>query len=87
MKKGKNKTSNSFISLESSKKTAMKLINKYADSFNTIKEENKQLKKKIEDLETNLKINKSIIQTFFSNISAKEKEESLLLNIKQENSN
>ena len=87
MKKGKNKTSNSFISLESSKKTAMKLINKYADSFNTIKEENKQLKKKIEDLETNLKINKSIIQTFFSNISAKEKEESLLSNIKQENSN
>ena len=87
MKKGKNKTSNSFISLESSKKTAMKLINKYADSFNTIKEENKQLKKKIEDLETNLKINKSIIQTFFSNLPAKEKEESLLLNIKQENSN
>ena len=44
------------------KKTALKLINKYADSFNHIKEENKQLKLQIEDLNSNLKINKSIIE-------------------------
>ena len=48
------------------KKTALKLLNKYADSFNSIKEENKQLKIQIEDLNSNLKINKSIIEGFFS---------------------
>ena len=89
MDQRRNKSYNSFTSstLENSKETAIKLTNKYADSLNSLKEENRQLKIKIEDLETNLKINKSIIQTFFSNLPAKEKEESLLLNIKQENSN
>ena len=69
------------------KKTALKLLNKYADSFNSIKEENKQLKIQIEDLNSNLQINKSIIESFFSNLNSKEKESSIISKIKQENSN
>ena len=69
------------------KKTALKIINKYAESFNNIKEENKQLKIQIEDLNSNLKINKSIIEGFFSKLNSKEKESSIITKIKQENLN
>ena len=72
---------------EVGKKTALKLINKYADSFNLIKEENKQLKIQIEDLKSNLKINKSIIEGFFSKLNSKEKESSIISQIKKENLN
>ena len=67
-KKNKNKQSSSFLTTtpEKGKKTALKLLNKYADSFNSIKEENIFLKKQIEDLNLNLKMNKSIIDSFFS---------------------
>ena len=44
------------------KKTALKLINKYADSYNCIIQENNFLKSEIKDLKDNLKINKQIIQ-------------------------
>ena len=37
------------------KKTALKLINKYADSYNLIIQENKALKTEIDDLITMLK--------------------------------
>ena len=69
------------------KKTALKLVNKYADMFNVIKEENKQLKIQIEDLNSNLKINKSIIEGFFSKLNSKEKESSIITQIKNENLN
>ena len=69
------------------KKTALKLVNKYADMFNIIKEENKQLKSQIEDLNSNLKINKSIIEGFFSKLNSKEKESSIINQIKNENLN
>ena len=69
------------------KKTALKIINKYAESFNNIKEENKQLKIQIEDLNSNLKINKSLIEGFFSKLNSKEKESSIITKIKQENLN
>ena len=72
---------------EVGKKTALKLLNKYADSFNQIKEENKQLKIQIEDLNSNLKINKSIIEGFFSKLNSKEKESSIISQIRQENMN
>ena len=47
-KKNKNKLSSSFLTTtpEKGKKTALKLLNKYAESFNTIKDENIILKKK-----------------------------------------
>jgi hypothetical protein len=48
------------------KKSALKLINKYAESYSILEEENKQLKNEINDLKLNLKINKEIIESFFS---------------------
>ena len=86
-KKNKNKQSSSFLTTtpEKGKKTALKLLNKYADSFNSIKEENIFLKKQIEDLNLNLKMNKSIIDSFFSDKNIPEKENSLIKNIKEEN--
>ena len=86
-KKNKNKQSSSFLTTtpEKGKKTALKLLNKYADSFNSIKEENIFLKKQIEDLNLNLKMNKSIIDSFFSDKNMTEKENSLIKNIKEEN--
>ena len=86
-KKNKNKLSSSFLTTapEKGKKTALKLLNKYAESFNSVKEENIFLKKQIEDLNLNLKINKSIIDSFFGDKNMSEKENSLITNIKQEN--
>ena len=86
-KKNKNKLSSSFLTTtpEKGKKTALKLLNKYAESFNSLKEENMILKKQIEDLNLNLKINKSIIENFFSDKNISEKENLLIKNIKQEN--
>ena len=86
-KKNKNKLSSSFLTTtpEKGKKTAIKLLNKYAESFNTLKEENNILKKQIEDLNLNLKINKSIIDSFFSDKNISEKEISLINSIKEEN--
>ena len=47
----------SFLSTncKSEKTTALKLINKYADSYNSIIQENKILKSKIRNLNSNLK--------------------------------
>ena len=69
------------------KKTALKLLNKYADNFYSLKEENVQLKLQIQDLNSNLKINKSIIDNFFSKLNPKEKESSIISKIQQENYN
>ncbi len=86
-KKNKNKLSSSFLTTtpEKGKKTALKLLNKYAESFNTIKDENIFLKKQIEDLNLNLKINKSIIENFFSDKKNSDKENNIIYNIKLEN--
>ena len=69
------------------KKTALKLLNKYADNFYSIKEENTQLKLQIQDLNSNLKINKSIIDNFFSKLNPKEKESTIISKIQLENYN
>lgn len=81
--------SHSFLSSnpEVGKKTALKLLNKYADSFNCLKEENKVLKKMISDLNINLKINKSIIESFFSKTNQKEFELVYKQNLEKENKN
>jgi hypothetical protein len=79
----------SFLTTNSKneKKTALKLINKYADSYNTIILENKTLKLENKDLRSNLKINKEIIDGFFSNKTFKEKIESFIKSYKEENKN
>ena len=88
-KKIKNKTSSSFLTTtpEKGKETALKLLNKYAESFNSLKEENATLKQQIKDLNLNIKINKSIIDNFFSDKKLGEKAEALIKNIKKENKN
>jgi hypothetical protein len=45
--------------------TLLKLVNKYAESYNILEEENKELKIQIKDLKENLKINKEIIEGMF----------------------
>ena len=79
----------SFLTTNSKneKKTALKLINKYADSYNSIVLENKTLKLENNDLRSNLKINKEIIDGFFSQKTFKEKVESFINSYKQENKN
>ena len=77
----------SFLStnFKSEKKTALKLINKYADSYNAIIQENKFLKSEIRDLNSNLKINKQIIEGFFAKNSPKEKTNNFINKYKIEN--
>ena len=78
-KKINNKKSSSFLTTtpEKGKETALKLLNKYAESFNSLKEENATLKQQIKDLNLNIKINKSIIDNFFSDKKLGEKAEAL----------
>lgn len=49
--------------------TALKLINKYADRYKLIEEENSKLKREIKELSQTLTINKDIIQQFIQNSS------------------
>ena len=85
--KNKNKLSSSFLTTtpEKGKKTALKLLNKYAESFNSLKEENSLLKQQIKDLNLNLSLNKSIIENFFSGKKLGEKIDFLVKNIFKEN--
>jgi cell division septum initiation protein DivIVA len=48
------------------KKTAIKLINSYAESYKILEEENKRLKNQIKDMSENLKVNKSIVSSLSS---------------------
>ena len=52
-------------SLES-KNIAIKLVNKYADSYKMLTYENKSLKDEINDLRLNINLNKEIISTFYN---------------------
>ena len=61
------------------KESAIKLINKYADSYSLLEHENKQLKNEIIDLRLNLKINKEIIEGFYTFKNQSEKD-SLYIN-------
>ena len=83
----KNKLSSSFLTTtpEKGKKTALKLLNKYAESFNSLKAENTMLKQQIKDLNLNLKINKSIIENFFSEKKIGDKLDFFVSNIFKEN--
>ena len=67
------------------KKTALKLLNKYADSYNCIIQENIFLKSEINDLKDNLRINKEIIKGFFSNNKNKNKIDDYIHHYKEEN--
>ena len=71
-----------LTNFQSEKKTALKWINKYADSYNAIIQENKFLKSEIRNLNSILKINKQIIEGFFQKILQKKKQIILSIIIK-----
>jgi hypothetical protein len=66
------------------KKTALKLLNKYADSYSILEEENKCLKSQIKDLKINLNINKDIIQGFIQNHNNEDRSKLYNQKIKEE---
>ena len=86
------KKKNQFIPSKSpthinkSSSTAIKLISKYADSYNILNKENESLKKQIQSLKQNIQINKDIINYFYStNHSNLNHQNSLIEILKQDN--
>lgn len=69
------------------KKVALKLINQYADQYNRVAEENKCIKMQINDLQSNIVINKQIIEAFLLSCPLEEKANQIILKYKEENSN
>ena len=63
------------MKINDEKKSAIKLINQYAERYNRVDLENKELLSEIDDLKKNLKISKDIIDSFFR---AEQKEKSKL---------
>lgn len=71
------------MKLNDEKKSAIKLINQYAERFKRVDQENKDLMNEIEDLKNNLKISKDIIDSFFKS-EQKEKSKAFLTKTKEE---
>ena len=67
-----------------SNQTALKLINKYADRYKSLEEENNNLKREIKDLSQTLLINKEIIQKFIQNSSIDDKSQFMIEQQKKE---
>lgn len=65
-------------------KTAIKIANKYADSYKVLEIENKSLKKELEDSLINLSINKNIITDLTNPIKFNYKEKIMIDNLKKE---
>lgn len=57
-------------SSNNTKSIAVKLISKYANSYNILTYENENLKLEIKQLKQNIRINKDIINHFYSNNSS-----------------
>ena len=66
-------------------KTAMKLINEYAEKINILSRENNTLKKQLEDAQTSLKLNKEILYNYFSKKITNNNCTLLLNDLKKEN--
>jgi cell division septum initiation protein DivIVA len=79
--------------IENEKKAAIKILNKYflklkfsyADKYILLLEENKNLHQEIKDLKSNLKINKDIMSSFYTNSAGSK--EIIIKKLKEENSN
>lgn len=71
------------MKINDEKKSAIKLINQYAERYNRVDMENKELLNEIEDLKKNLKISKEIIESFFK-AEQKEKSKIFLKKTKEE---
>lgn len=66
------------------KKTALKLLDKYADEYNDLQKRTTELLKENQDLKSNLRINKDIIDSFFKSISLDSKVKSVIKGLKNE---
>ena len=75
---------NTSISKSSDTKTALKLLNQYAEGYHALKFENKMLISEMNDLRTNLKINKNIISSFLAKISLPQQTQTLISNLQNE---
>ena len=51
------------------KQTALRLLGKYADEYHVLQRKTQELIQENNDLKSNLKINKEIIDSFFQNIN------------------
>ena len=66
-------------------KTAMKIINEYAEKINILSRENSTLKKQLEDAQTSLKLNKEILYNYFSKAISNSNFSLILNDLKKEN--
>ena len=71
------------MKINDEKKSAIKLINQYAERFKRLDLENKDLQNEIDDLKKNLKLSKEIIDSFFKS-EQKEKSKVFLKKTKEE---
>ena len=71
------------MKVQEEKKSAIKLINQYAEQYKRVDLENKSLLNEIADLKKNLKISKEIIESFFKP-EQKEKSKIFLRKTKEE---
>lgn len=71
------------MKINDEKKSAIKLINQYAERFKRLDLENKDLQNEIDDLKKNLRLSKEIIDSFFKS-EQKEKSKVFLKNTKEE---
>lgn len=65
--------------------TALKLLNQYADEYQTLEMKTKALLKEVNDLKSNLQINKEIIELFCSKISSSQKNHLIFDKFRNEN--
>ena len=85
-KKNRIISSKSPTHISKSASTAIKLISKYADSYNILNKENEFLKAQIQSLKQNIQLNKDIINYFYStDLSNSNHQRALIELLKQDN--
>ena len=67
------------------KQTALRLLGKYADEYHVLQRKTQELIQENNDLKSNLKINKEIIDSFFQNINLDIKMKNIFQGLKKEN--
>lgn len=76
--------SNKLKIASNAKNTAIKIANQYAESYQIIEKENTLLKQEINDLKTNLQINKDMIKDLLSSLKPAQKEKAVIDGLKKE---
>src|SRR5262249_36113562 len=71
-------------SLLSNQKTAIKLVNQYAESYQLLEKDNKLIIQELQDSKMNLQINKSIINDLLSTLKPAQKEKAVIDGLNKE---